>query len=160
MADFSLHSPEFEEGQMIPAEFTCEGDNMSPGLEIKNTPEGTMSLAITVDDPDIPEAVKEQMGIEIFNHWVAYNLPPSTETLEAGDTTGTQGSNSAGTLGYTGPCPPADKEPKNHRYFFRVYALDTTLELPEGATKQELKNAMADHVLARTELVGRYEMQE
>jgi len=118
-----------------------------------------MSLVIIVTDPDIPEVVKVEMGIDIFDHWVAYNIPPSTTDIAADDPIGTQGANSGGSMGYTGPCPPAEHEPVEHRYFFTIYALDTTLELPEGATNSELETAMQGHVIATAELVGRYQLQ-
>lgn len=159
MADFSLTSPVFSDGEMIPVEYTCEGENVSPPLTISNVPEKALSLAIIVEDPDIPEAVKEQMDIEVFDHWIVYNIPPSVQEVAPGVAVGTPGVNSGDSVGYTGPCPPAEHEPTEHRYVFTLYALDVTLELPEGASKSELKTAMQDHVIGTCQLVGRYEMQ-
>lgn len=160
MENFSLTSEAFADGEFIPTQYTCEGDNFSPPLEVANVPEGAKSFALIVDDPDIPSEVKESMGIEVFDHWVAYNIPPSTNEIAAGEAVGVQGQNSSGEVGYTGPCPPAEYEPTEHRYVFSVYALDTTLDLSGSATKDELMNAIDGHVLASAELVGRYEKQE
>lgn len=159
MDTFTLTSEAFAADDLIPTPYTREGENSSPPLSITNTPDGTMSLAITVEDPDIPQAVQSKMDIAIFDHWVAFNIPPSTKEIPEGSSIGTQGTNSGGELGYTGPCPPAEHEPVEHRYIFTVFALDTTLDLPEGATKEELRLAMQDHTIATAELVGRYRMQ-
>lgn len=157
MDTFTLTSDAFAPNKAIPARFSCEGEDVNPPLSIAGTPDGTMSLAVVMEDPDIPDAVKSQMGIEIFDHWVAYNIPPSTKEIAADDSIGTQGANSGDGIGYTGPCPPAEHEPTEHRYVFSVYALDTTLDLLEGATKSELHDSMEGHVIATAELVGRYE---
>lgn len=159
MAVFSLTSPAFSEGEPVPEEYTCEGRNISPPLTVSDAPKEAKSLAVIVEDPDIPEAVQEKIGIEIFDHWVAYNIPPSTQEMDSGSTIGTQGMNSAESIGYTGPCPPAEHNPTKHRYVFSVYALDTTLDLPEGVGKDKLKQAMQGHVLETAQLTGWYEMQ-
>jgi Raf kinase inhibitor-like YbhB/YbcL family protein len=159
MDTLTLTSEAFAAGDLIPTTYSCEGENVNPPLEISNTPEGTISLVIIVEDPDIPTAVKEKMGIDIFDHWIAYNIPPSTTEIEADTPIGTQGANSSGKTGYTGPCPPKDHEPTEHRYIFSVYALDTTLDLSEGVTKPELQKEMVGHVIEIAELIGRYEKQ-
>lgn len=159
MDTFTLTSQAFADGDSIPIDYSCEGDDINPPLEISGMPEGTMSLALIMEDPDIPEAVKENMGIEVYDHWVAYNIPPSTTEIEPGDAVGTQGVNSGGGTGYTGPCPPAEHKPTEHRYIFTVYALNGTLDLSEGANKQELKAAMQDNIIETAQLVGRYQMQ-
>jgi len=147
-----LSSPAFEQGEMIPDRYTCKGEDISPALEWAGMPEGTRSLALVCDDPDAP------MGIWV--HWVIYNIPAETASLPEGvpasqDTlTGgaIQGTNSWGRSGYGGPCPPSG----THRYFFRLYALDSSLDLGPGATKALLLKAMEGHVLAECELIGRY----
>jgi len=105
-----------------------------------------------MDDPDIPASVKASMGIEVFDHWVVFNIPVIKIIFEGTEPDGVLGKNSAGELGYKGPCPP-DKE---HRYFFKVYALDSKLDLPEGSTKAEVEAAMKGHIMANAELIGRY----
>lgn len=159
MDSLTLTSNVFTDKGMIPDRFTCDGENINPPLTISGMPEGTMSFALTMEDPDIPQEVQQKMDISIFDHWIAYNIPPSTKKIEENDSIGVQGSNSAGGIGYTGPCPPAEYEPVEHRYICTVYALDTTLDLPEGATKEELRLAIQGHILDTAELTGRYRMQ-
>lgn len=144
-------SPAFEEGGAIPARYTCDGLDVSPPLSWGSVPDGTRSLALIADDPDAPRGT--------FVHWVLYNLPPDTrrlpedvpnrETLPSG---AAQGVNGAGSVGYMGPCPPSG----THRYFFKVYALDTGLNLGARATKEDLVSAMEGHILAEGRLVGTY----
>ncbi len=151
-----LISTVFKEGERIPAKHTCDGKNINPPLLWSNAPKGTQSFVLIMDDPDIPDFVKKSRGIEVFDHWLAYNIPPSVSGVKEGtEPEGIAGLNSAGKIGYTGPCPP-DRE---HRYFFKIYALDTELDLPEGATKIEVENAMQGHILEQTELMGKYERQ-
>jgi len=159
MESFTITSPEFAEGQRIPLVYTCDGDNINPPLNIDNTPRGTISLALIVEDPDIPTAVKEKMGIEVFDHWFACNIPPSTSEIPVDTPLGTQGANSYGGVGYTGPCPPAEHEPTEHRYIFTIYALDTTIDLDEGYAKEALRAEMAGHILETASLTGLYEKQ-
>lgn len=159
MDTFTLTSTVFEEGGMMPARFTCDGENINPPLKIGTIPDGTMSLAITVVDPDIPSEVQEKMGISVFDHWLAFNIPPSTKEISENTPAGTQGANSGGAVGYTGPCPPAEFEPVEHRYIFTVYALDTTIDLPEGATMNEFLDQITGHEISTAELTGRYRKQ-
>ena len=147
-----LTSPSFGNGQTIPSRFTCEGENVHPELCIGNVPVGVISFALLMDDPDIPASVKENRGIDVFDHWVVFNIPGDVrEITEAHVPPGVEGMNSAG-QGYTGPCPP-DGE---HRYFFKLYALDTMLALNKSATKALVEQAMKGHVIEKSELIGVY----
>lgn len=148
----TLTSPAFREGELIPSRFTCEGENINPELRIGNAPEGVVSFALLMDDPDIPESVKKNMGIDVFDHWVIFNIPADTIEIEEGHAPpGVEGMNSAG-QGYTGPCPP-DGE---HRYFFKLYALNTLLALNKSATKARIEEAMKGHVIEKAQLIGVY----
>ena len=144
---FELTSSAFSSGQRIPTKFTCDGEDISPPLQWSEPPAGTQSLALIMDDPDAPAGT--------WDHWLLFNLPASSRGLP--EQTGTPGGsvagkNSWGRTGYGGPCPPRG----THRYSFKLYALNTTLALPAGANKAQLLRAMADHILAQTELVGTY----
>ena len=138
-----LKSAAFEAGDTIPVQFTCDGDNVSPALELDNIPAETVSLAILMEDPDAPSGT--------WTHWLAWDIPPSA-TIEENSSEGILGKNDFGTTLYQGPCPPIG----THRYFFRVYALDTKLELPAGSTRPEMLKAMEYHVIGSGELVGLY----
>lgn len=151
---FSLTSAAFENGASIPSKYTCDGDrSVNPPLQIHDTPAGTQSLVLVMEDPDVPRAVKPD---GMFDHWILFNMPPFVSGIPEGESSGLQGMNSRGEHGYTGPCPPHDHEPSEHRYFFRLYALDTELALPYGVSKQGVFKAMEGHMLAETELMGRY----
>jgi hypothetical protein len=152
----SLTSPAFEQGSSIPSQFTCDAENISPPLLISGVPEGAKSLALLMDDPDIPQVFKDQRGIDSFDHWTLFNISPETTEIAQGGVTGVAGANGAGENAYTGPCPPAEYEPSEHRYFFRLYALDTELSLQAGAKKAEVLAAMEGHILGEAELMGRY----
>lgn len=156
-SNLTLESPSFEDLGEIPSLFTCEGENTNPELTIGGVPESAVSLVLIMDDPDIPDPVKERIGKNEFVHWVLFNIPPTTTTIQEGEALGVEGNNGAGDLGYTGPCPPTQFEPTKHRYFFRVYALDTELSLSEGASKEDLLIAMEGHVLDEAELLGTYD---
>lgn len=152
-----LSSTAFLDGETIPAKYTCDGDRkLSPPLSIRSVPEGAKSLVLIMDDPDIPTAVREARGIEVFDHWVLFNIPADTTEILEGAVVGTEGVNTSGTSGYTGPCPPPEYEPSEHRYIFKLYALDEMLSLSAGATKREVLAALAPHKLAEAELIGRY----
>ncbi len=147
----SLTSNAFASGQNIPSKYSCLGREISPNLSWTNFPTGTKSFALIVDDPDAP------MGTWV--HWVMYNIPAATSSLpEAVPAAGQlsdgslQGKNSSGNLGYNGPCPPSG----THRYFFKLYALDATLNLSPGASKDQLLKAMEGHILAQGELMGTF----
>ena len=146
-----LTSSAFKEGEPIPSKYTCDGQDISPPLKWSNLPEGTKSLALISDDPDAP------MGTWI--HWVIYNIPPTVTELEQGVPTSKelpnrakQGINDFRKIGYGGPCPPSG----THRYFFKLYALDSELNLAPGATKNNLLNAMEGHILGMGQLMGIY----
>lgn len=154
---FTLSSPAFEMGTSIPEEYTCDGTNTNPELRISGAPEGTLSYVLIVEDPDIPQEVKDRMNIEVFDHYVLYNIPAETTVIPAANEgVGTAGMNTRG-IGYTGPCPPREFEPREHRYLFQLSALDTLLELGRGAPKAEVKAAMEGHVIETAHLLGRYE---
>ena len=144
-----IKSAAFENNGKIPAKYTCDGEDVNPRLEISNIPVGIKSLVLIMDDPD---ALKP--AGKVWDHWVVFNIPPETTLIEEGkEPQGIQGITSFGRLGYGGPCPP-DTE---HRYFFKLYALDSKLTLSEGATKQEVEEAMKEHVIEQIELIGKYE---
>ena len=147
MADFMLTSSAFENAQAIPERHTCDGDDVAPPLHWSNVPEGTRSLALVVDDPDAPSG--------IFTHWVAWGLDPAADGLREGERAPNEGRNDFGATGYRGPCPPPGHG--RHRYAFRLFALDAEVGLAAGATKAELEQALAGHVLTTAELVGTYE---
>jgi Raf kinase inhibitor-like YbhB/YbcL family protein len=141
-----ITSPAFGEGEIIPQQFTCDGSDLSPQLDWTSVPQGSQSLALIVDDPDAP--------IGTWVHWVLFDLPPDLVSLPEGASgTGTQGTNSFKKLTYGGPCPPKGSP---HRYYFKLYALDTLMNLEEGASKAELENAMQGHILAQGQLMGKY----
>ena len=148
----TLTSPAFSEGAAIPSRFTCEGDNVNPPLQIEGVPAGVVSFSLLMDDPDIPESVKMNRGITVFDHWVVFNIPADTiEIPENSIPPGVEGMNSGG-QGYTGPCPPDAQ----HRYFFKLYALDTMLELNKSATKARVEEAMKGHIIEKAQLLGVY----
>ncbi len=139
-------SSAFDEDGSIPRKHTCDAEDLSPQLDWSGVPDGTHSLALIVDDPDAPRGD--------WVHWVLVDLPPDLDGLpEDVSGTGTDGKNDFGRLGYGGPCPPRGS---NHRYFFKLYALDVVLGLPSGATKADVEAAMAGHILAQGQLMGRY----
>lgn len=151
---FSLSSSAFSPNGSIPPRYTCDGEELSPPLSIGGTPSGTLSLALIVEDPDVPKQLKPD---GTFLHWLVYNIPPAVTEMLEGTRVGTQGENGSGKPGYTGPCPPPQYEPRQHRYVFTLYALDATLNLPAGATKDQVLAAMQGHVIAQARLVGLYQ---
>ncbi len=154
IATIKVTSPAFQDGQMIPQQYTCDGDNISPALNWEAVPDGTKSIALIMDDPDAPNGT--------FVHWVLYDLPADLEGLPENlppgkgfPIGGKEGINSTKKTGYMGPCPPSG----THRYFFKVYTLDEKLNLPAGETKERLLEAMEGHILAQGQLLGRYKRQ-
>lgn len=136
----------FNEGDRIPRLYTCDDQNVSPPLAWTGIPSDTVSLVLIMDDPDAPAGT--------WVHWVLYNLPPDLTGLEQGKSGGgVDGKNDFNRLGYGGPCPPKGS---NHRYFIKVYALDTILDLKSGATKAQVESAMRGHILAQGQLMGKY----
>ena len=153
MQTVELKSGAFSHGDAVPRKYTGDGENISPPLAWSAPPEGTKSWALVCDDPDAP------MGTWV--HWVVFNLPADTRELaenqpkdEKLSNGALQGKNDFGDIGYGGPAPPKGKP---HRYFFKLYAVDTSIDLKPGATKAELLMALEGHVLAHGELVGTYQ---
>jgi Raf kinase inhibitor-like YbhB/YbcL family protein len=149
---FEVKSAAFAQGADIPRKFTCDGQDVSPELSWKEPPKSTQSFALIVDDPDAP--------VGTWMHWVLYDLPGTTRSLPEGvpkerelASGARQGNNGWNRTGYGGPCPPPGPA---HRYFFKLYALDSKTNLKPGATKAELEKAMQGHILAQAELMGRY----
>ncbi len=149
----TLSSPVFGEGERIPSKYTCDAENINPELHIENIPEGTQSLVLVMDDPDIPESVKLERGIDVIDHWVLYNISPETTVIPEGSAPGTQGLNTRGEASYRGPCPP-DRE---HRYFFRLYAIGGKLNFIKAPTLKEVEEAAKGMLIERTTFMGRYE---
>ena len=143
--EFKLTSPVFEDGGAMPVRHTCDDKNTNPPLEISGTPENTQSIVLTMEDHDAP--------IGTWDHWITFNLPPTTvEIPEGHEPGGVSGKGTSGNLDYFGPCPP-DGE---HTYVFSAYALDSMIDLSEGVTKDEVKEAIEGHVLAKATLTGTY----
>jgi Raf kinase inhibitor-like YbhB/YbcL family protein len=147
----------FEGGGVIPAKYTCDGENISPQLSITGVPAGIQSLVLIVDDHDVPKQILPE---GVFDHWVLFDIPPAIAAIPEGGSVGTEGAHGRGKKGYTGPCPPREYEPKEHRYVFTLYALDTKLDLPAGASKMQVVAASEGHVLGEAQLIGRYERKE
>ena len=148
-AKMKITSSAFQEGGNIPSKFTCDGADSSPPLQIAEIPSGAKSLALIVDDPDAPSG--------LFTHWMVWNISPQTNTIAEGSTPkGVHGTNDFGKSGYGGPCPPSG----THRYYFRIFALDSELNLPPATKRSQLAAAMKGHVVAQGELMGRYAKQQ
>jgi Raf kinase inhibitor-like YbhB/YbcL family protein len=147
MAEFELTSTAFNEGQPIPQKHSCDGDNVSPPLAWSSPPEGTRSLALILHDPDAPSGD--------FVHWVAWGIDASADGLAEGEHPPGEGANGLGENGYGGPCPPPGHGA--HRYQHELFALDTELDLEEGASREQLEEAIDGHVLGGAELIGTYE---
>jgi hypothetical protein len=147
-----ISSTAFAPDGEIPSAFTCEGRDRAPALAFSDVPAGAKSLALIVDDPDAPDPAAPKMT---WVHWVAYDIAPSAGGLPEGGALppgARDGLNDWKRTGYGGPCPPIGR----HRYFFKLYALDTSLSFAHPPTKQQLEQAMKGHVLAHAELVGTY----
>ena len=149
----SVSSAAFQEGERIPSKYTCQGQDVSPPLAWSESPVGTQSFALIMDDPDAPGSV--------FTHWVLFNIPsdshelpeavPTQDQLPSG---ALQGKNDFGRIGYGGPCPPPGRP---HRYQFTIYALDQPLGLKAGSSKRQVLDAMQHHILAQHQLTGMYQ---
>lgn len=145
-----ISSPSFKHHEAIPSAYTCDGANINPALIISEVPSQTKSLVLIMDDPDVPKFVRED---GLWVHWLVWNINPSTTLIpENTDPIGVVGVNTRGLNTYGGPCPP-DKE---HRYFFKLYALDVILDLAATADKKQLEQAMQGHIIEQTELIGVY----
>ena len=149
MTNFQVSSPAFQHKGTIPEKYTCVGENISPPLMWENPPDGTKSFALIMDDPDAP--------LGTWVHWIFYNIPADTSNLSediyhsSNQLNGvTSGTNGWGKEDYGGPCPPNGQ----HRYFFKLYALDMMLDMKNGNTKADIIKAMQGHILAQTELMG------
>lgn len=144
-----INSPAFEQHQPVPRKYTCEGEDISPPLQFRDVPAKTKSLVLIMDDPDAPGGT--------FDHWIMWNLPSNATALAEGvkvQKPVLQGKNGFRDNRYRGPCPPPGRP---HRYFFKLYALDTMIELREGSSKAQLLEAMEGHILGKAELVGTYQ---
>lgn len=146
-----IRSIAFNDGERIPKKYTCDGEDISPPLIWEDIPEGTVTLALISDDPDAPS--------KTWTHWLIFNIPPElnglpegVEKVEALENGIIQGFNDFGRIGYGGPCPPFGV----HRYFFKLYALDTSLDLEPGTSKEELLEAMEGHIIEKTQMIGLY----
>ena len=140
MSEFSISSHDFNEGKEIPKKFGYKFENQQPQIDFKNILDGTKTIALIMDDPDAMGAVGK-----VWVHWLEYHYVNDITTI-------IQGKNDFGETGYGGPAPPD----KRHTYIFKVYALDTVLELKEGYSKQELENAMKGHIIAEAKLTGTF----
>ncbi|MBF8262434.1 MAG: hypothetical protein HW387_99 [Parachlamydiales bacterium] len=145
-------STAFKDGCIIPSRYTCEGANISPPLEFADVPSAAKSLVLIMDDPDVPRNLRAD---GMFDHWIMFNMPPTILHIaeSKGPSKGTFGLTTFGHTRYGGPCPP-DRE---HRYFFKLYALDIMLPLKERAPKIAIEKAMQGHIIDHAELIGRYE---
>jgi len=141
-AQMKITSPVFDNNGFIPAKYTCQGEDINPPLVIESLPQGTKTLVLIVDDPDAP--------VRTWVHWVVYNIEPVTQIKE-NSVPGTEVMNDSGKIAYHGPCPPSGI----HRYFFKIYALDSSIERSINSAK-DLEKAMQGHILASSELIGLY----
>ncbi len=141
-----IQSPAFNSNESIPAKYTCDGENIGPPLAISEVPDGAQSLALISDDPDAPNGD--------WVHWLVWNIDPATQVIEENGVPqgSTEGVTSFGKPGYGGPCPPSG----THRYFFKLYALDTMLDLGPDAKKSQVLQAMDGHILEQAEIIGKY----
>jgi Raf kinase inhibitor-like YbhB/YbcL family protein len=144
MEKLLINSPAFENNRLIPAKYTCDGSNVNPPLTIENIPAETKTLVLIVDDPDCPTGT--------FDHWIVWNISPITRKIGENTIPGTEGISSYRKHAYGGPCPPYG----THRYFFKVYALDTQLDLKSNSTKKDVEKVMENHILAEGRLIGLY----
>ena len=144
-ARIKVTSSAFQEGGNIPSKFTCDVSDTSPPLQIAGIPSNAKTLVLIADDPDAPSG--------LFTHWLVWNIPPQTSSIAEGSAPkGVHGANDFGKSGYGSPCPPSG----THRYSFKIFALDSALELRSGAKRSQVDAAMKGHVIAQGELIGRY----
>ena len=139
----TIKSSAFKNNEFIPSKYTCDGLNINPDLMVENIPANTISLAVIIDDPDAPNGT--------FCHWLVWDIPPKN-TIKEDSRPGAQGRNSMHENKYFGPCPPSG----THHYHFKVYALNTKLNLPQNTGEKELLNAMKGHIISSGDLVGLY----
>jgi len=145
-SNMKISSTAFNHNEKIPSKYTCDGENVSPPLQFLDVPENAKSLALIVDDPDAPS--------KTWVHWVIYNINPDVSEVEEDSVPegGIEVVTDFGKPGYGGPCPP----PGVHRYFFKLYALDSSLDFPQNTTKQMVEEKMKDHIIDQAELIGLY----
>ncbi|MGD0644068.1 MAG: YbhB/YbcL family Raf kinase inhibitor-like protein [Candidatus Bathyarchaeia archaeon] len=144
MKELLIKSPAFETNKLIPKKYTCDGQDINPPLTIEGIPKEAKTLVLAVDDPDAPSGT--------FDHWIVWNIPASASKIGENTVPGKEGLNDAREQGYMGPCPPSG----THRYFFKVYALDTELMLSASSKKKDAEKAMQGHILAEGKLIGLY----
>ena len=144
MKKLLINSSAFENNSHIPVKYTCDGSNINPPLTIEGIPAETKTLVLIVDDPDCPTGT--------FDHWIVWNISPTTRKIGENTIPGTEGISSYRKHAYGGPCPPYG----THRYFFKVYALDTQLDLKSNSTKKDVEKVMENHILAEGRLIGLY----
>jgi len=154
MAALHIYSPAFDNGEEIPVQYTCEGADINPPLLWTGIKENARSLVLIVDDPDAPDPHAPKMA---WVHWIVYNITPNVKELEENvkflPAKALEGLNDWKRTGYGGPCPPIGR----HRYFFKLYTLDTSLEFKHIPTKAEVEEAMQGHIIQRAELIGLYQ---
>lgn len=146
---FSISSSEFKDRGDIPKRCSCQGDNYNPEIELNDLPPSTKSLVLIMDDPDVIH------NHSTYIHWMVWDIPP-VNTIEKNSALGVSGRNSSGKYGYTGPCPSSGV----HRYYFKIYALDTELDLGKDSDRKTVEKAMAGHIIEKSELMGYYEKSE
>lgn len=144
ISQISVASPAFTQGGEIPKKYSCDGEGINPPLSIDDVPAQAKSLVLIVDDPDAPRG--------IFTHWLLFNINPETRAINENSVPGEAGINDAGKYEFVGLCPPAGQ----HRYFFKIFALDANLNLPKGVDRRQLEKAMSTHVVAEGEFMGTY----
>ena len=144
MKELTIKSPAFEHGKLIPKKYTCDGQDINPPLTIEGIPKEAKTFVLAVDDPDAPSGT--------FDHWIVWNIPASASKIGENTVPGTEGMNGARQQGYMGPCPPWG----THRYFFKVYALDTELSLGINSRKKDVEKAIQGRIVAKGELIGLY----
>ena len=144
-----ITSPVLKHNSKIPSKYACDGQNISPPLELSGIPQGARSLVLIVDDPDAPS--------KTWVHWLVYNIDPKVKEVKENSVPigGVLGTTDFGKPGWGGPCPPSG----SHRYFFKVYALDTILDIPNGFTKQQVLEKARDHIIEEAEMFGLYNRQ-
>ncbi len=142
MKELQVKSPAFQQNETIPEKYSCKGESISPPLSVEGVPKEAKTFALVMDDPDASSGT--------FDHWVVWNIPANIKSIGENTVPGTEGLNGMRQKGYTGPCPPSG----THRYFFKVYALDTELKLGSNVRKSDVEKAMQGHILAKGELIG------
>lgn len=149
-----ITSPAFNDGELIPALYTCDAKQVSPPLIFSKVPNSTESFVVMMTDIDAPT---ELVPSGEYVHWSVFNIPQGTTAIETGEVVGVLGASGNGVAGYVGPCPPREYEPREHRYVISVYALDTTLPLVEGTSIEDIRAALDGHIIDHATLTGRYE---